>query len=259
MKRNVIGQLSLAAVTAAMFVAGMSVNASENDSKVESSFEKTYVYKTYLQDDAIKTEMKDGIFTLTGTVSEESHKALAQETAAGLPGVTGVENKLTTKAEAATENADWWMARKVKLVLLFHRNVNAGGTDVVVKNGVVTLSGKATSLAQKDLASEYAGDIDGITEVKNVMTVVEPATPEERTAAAKIDDASVTAQVKLALKTHRSTSAVDAKVTTRDGEVTLTGIAKNDAEKSLVTKLVSDIQGVNDVDNQMTVEIPRTK
>jgi len=34
MKRNVIGQLSLAAVTAAMFVAGMSVNASENDSKV---------------------------------------------------------------------------------------------------------------------------------------------------------------------------------------------------------------------------------
>jgi osmotically-inducible protein OsmY len=39
----------------------------------------------------------------------------------------------------------------------------------------------------------------------------------------------------------------------------LTGVAKNDAEKSLVTKLVTDIQGVTSVKNQMTVEKPMTK
>ena len=43
-------------------------------------------------------------------------------------------------------------------------------------------------------------------------------------------------------------------VVTRDGVVTLTGIAKNDAEKTLVSKLVSDLQGVSRVKNQMTVE-----
>jgi osmotically-inducible protein OsmY len=259
MKRNAMSHLSLAAVTAAMFVIGTPMNASENDSKIESSFEKTYVYKTYLKDDAIKTEMKDGIFTLTGTVSEESHKILAQETAAGLPGVTGVENKLTTEAEAAAESADKWIGRKVKLTLLFHRNVNAGGTEVDVKNGVVTLTGEATSIAQKELTSEYAGDIDGVKEVKNRMTVAATEKTEERTSAEKIDDASVTAQVKTALMTHRSTSAVNTKVITRNGEVTLTGIAKNDAEKSLVSKLVADIQGVTGVDNRMTIEVPQTK
>jgi osmotically-inducible protein OsmY len=80
----------------------------------------------------------------------------------------------------------------------------------------------------------------------------------ERTAGEKIDDASITAQVKTALMTHRSTSALKTKVTTRDGEVTLTGIAKNAAEKSLVTKLITDIQGVTSVKNQMTVEVPKT-
>ena len=47
-------------------------------------------------------------------------------------------------------------------------------------------------------------------------------------------------------------------VSTREGEVTLTGTAKNAAEKSLVTKLVSDIQGVTSVKNQMTVEEIKT-
>jgi hyperosmotically inducible periplasmic protein len=42
-------------------------------------------------------------------------------------------------------------------------------------------------------------------------------------------------------------------VETRDGEVTLTGIAKNAAEKSLVTKLVADIRGVTGVKNRMSV------
>jgi osmotically-inducible protein OsmY len=45
-------------------------------------------------------------------------------------------------------------------------------------------------------------------------------------------------------------------VTTTDGVVTLTGIAKNDAEKSLVTKLATDINGVTSVINNMTVAAP---
>ena len=60
----------------------------------------------------------------------------------------------------------------------------------------------------------------------------------------KMDDASITAEVKSALFSHHSTSALHTTVTTTDGVVTISGIAKNDAEKSLVTKLASDINGV---------------
>lgn len=41
--------------------------------------------------------------------------------------------------------------------------------------------------------------------------------------------------------------------------MTLSGIAKNDAEKSLVTKLVSDIYGVSSVVNKMTIAVPVAK
>jgi len=247
------------AASAAMFVTASPLRASDVDDKIESSFKNTYVYKTYLKDDALKADAKDGVVTLTGSVSEESHKALAQDTAAGLPGVTSVDNKLATKAEVAAESADTWIGRKVKLALLFHRNVNYTKTTVEVKDKVVTLKGEASSLAQKELTAEYARDIEGVKEVKNEMTVAAAPEKAERTEGQKIDDASVTAQVKTALLTHRSTSLLKTKVETRNGEVTLTGIANNDAEKSLVTKLVTDIQGVAGVKNQMTISEVKTK
>jgi hyperosmotically inducible periplasmic protein len=254
-----IYSLAFMAATAVMCVTSSPVCASETDSKIESSFKKTYVYKTYLKDDAVKIEAKEGTVKLTGTVAEESHKMLADNTVASLPGVTHVDNQLMTKAEANAANADTWIVRKVKLDLMFHRNVNAGKTIVEAKDGIVTLKGEASSAAQKELTAEYAKDIEGVKSVNNEMTVAATPVKAERTEGEKLDDASITAQVKTALTNHRSTSSLKTKVETRDGEVTLTGIAKNDAEKSLVTKLVNDILGVTNVKNQMTVEEIKTK
>lgn len=248
-----------AAAAAALIGASAPLRASEADDRIESSFKKTYVYQKYLKDDSITAEAEEGVVKLTGTVAEESHKKLAQETAEGLLGVTRVDNRLATKAEAAAESADTWIGRKVNLTLLFHRNVDAGDTIIEVKDGVVTLKGNASSVAQKELTAEYASDIGGVKEVKNEMTVAAKPEPAERTEAEKVDDASVTAQVKTALSNHRSTSSIKAKVETRNGEVMLTGIAKNAAEKTLVTKLVTDIRGVTGVKNQMTVEETLTK
>jgi len=70
----------------------------------------------------------------------------------------------------------------------------------------------------------------------------------------KIDDASITAQVKMALALHRSTSALSTTIATKRGVITVGGKAKNKAEKALVTKLVKDIHGVKSVKNRMTVE-----
>lgn len=254
MKRFVMYTMALVFSVVSMCLMSTSLLAGTGDDNIAAAFQKTYVYKTYLVYDDVKAESKDGVVTLTGTVADENHKTLAEEAAANLTGVTRVDNQLVTKQEAAGNNKDDKIARNVKLTLLFHRNVNWGKTTVEVKDGVVTLTGEASSIAQKDLTTEYATDIEGVKEVKNEMTVVTPSAPAEPTVATKIDDASITAQVKTALMTHRSTSATKTAVKTKDGEVTLTGIAKNAAEKSLVTKLVTDIQGVTAVNNQMTLE-----
>jgi osmotically-inducible protein OsmY len=248
--------LTLAAVVSSLLISSSPVRAADTDDRIESSAAKSYVFKTYLKDDSIKTESKDGVVTLTGTVAEDSHKSMAENTVASLPGVKSVDNQLKVSGEQPAEHSDTWIGMKVKTALLFHRNVSASGTTVYVKNGIVTLQGEASSLAQKELTTEYAKDVDNVKAVKNEMTIAKtPAVPSE-TIGDKIDDASITAEVKSSLLSHHSTSALKTSVSTTDGVVTLSGIAKNDAEKSLVTKLVTDINGVTSVINNMTIAVP---
>jgi osmotically-inducible protein OsmY len=248
--------LALLVATGALFVTSPSLRASETDDRIESSAKKSHVFKTYLKDDSIKTSSKNGAVILTGTVAEASHKSLAEDTVESLPGVNSVDNQLKVKGENHAEHSDAWLGVKVKSALLFHRNVRATKTDVYVKDGIVSLRGEAASMAQKELTTEYAKDVEGVKEVNNEMTVAKTSAQPTETIGEKIDDASITAQVKMSLLSHRSTSALKTKVATTDGVVTLSGIAKNAAEKSLVTKLVTDIDGVNSVINNMTIAVP---
>ena len=241
------------AVAIGLLIISAPLCASETDGRIESSARESYVFKTYLKNDAIKVQSKDGIVTLSGTVEQDSHKGLAQETAANLPGVKSVDNRIELKGEHPAESSNEWIAMKVNTMLLFHRNVRSLNTKVYVEQGIVTLRGEANSAAQKDLIPEYVKDINGIEGVRNEMTVAPPAKEPQQTVREKIDDASITAQVKMALLTHRSTSVLKTKVETKDGVVTLGGKAANAAEKELVTKLVSDISGVDSVINNMAV------
>ncbi|MFH1156866.1 MAG: BON domain-containing protein [Pseudomonadota bacterium] len=260
MKRTLV-RSALAVIVASLCLTCTGVSASETDQRIESSAKQSYVFKTFLKDEAINIQSKDGAVTLTGTVSEESHKRLAGDTVAGLPGVKSVDNKLTLKGEISAVSSDAWLMAKVKTTLLFHRNVSATGTEVMADNGTVTLRGQAASTAQKDLVTEYVMDVDGVKTVSNQMTVAPAETkPGEKTVGEKIDaikdsidDASITALVKTTLLYHRSTSGLTTTVETKNGVVTLGGNVKSGAEKDLATKIVNDVHGVKSVINTMTI------
>ena len=236
----------------ALLMLSMPVQASKMDNSIESSAKKSYVFQTYLKADDIKVKSEDGAVSLTGTVSEESHKSLAQDTVADIPGVKSVDNKLEVKGESPAEMSDAWITAKVKTMFLFHQNVSAM-TEVSTKNGIVTLQGKAANEAQKDLTTEYAKDVEGVKGVNNEMTLGKIA-KKKQTVGQKIDDASITAQVKMTLLYHRSTSALKTSVTTKRGVVTLSGKVKNSAEKDLAAKYAKDVNGVKGVNNRMTIE-----
>jgi len=237
----------------ALFAISMPVHASKMDDRIESSARKSYVFETYLKTDDIKIQSVNGVVSLTGTVSEESHKSLAKETVASLPGVKSVDNRLEVKGDRSAEYSDAWIMMKVKATLWFHRSVSGLKTEVNnVKGGIVTLQGEATSQAQKDLTTGYAKGVEGVKDVKNEMTVSVAKT--SRTVGQNIDDASITALVKMTLLYHRSTSALNTKVETNRGVVKLIGKAKDASEINLATKYANDVNGVKSVNNQMTIE-----
>ena len=221
--------------------------SSATDNKIEEAAKASYNYRTVLEDN-VKVKAKDGIVTLTGTVQDKDDKALAADTVENLPGVIGVKNEIKVES-TYPEKSDGWMAFKIRGRLLVKANVSASTTKVEVKEGHVMLSGTADNLAQKELTAIYAKDIDGVKSVQNDIVVTDKPTVSE-----KLDDASITSQVKFALLTHKSTSALKTKVVTSDGVVLITGEAASDAEKSLVTKLAGDVRGVNKVSNNMIVK-----
>lgn len=225
-----------------------------DDDRIVSAAKHSYVYRTYLKDDRIKIQSKDGIVTLKGEVASQSEKSMAEDTVENLPGVKSVDNQLEVKAKAGSEKSDDWIEFKIKSALLYHRSVSGTKTKVAVANGIVTLQGTAATEAQKELTAEYAKDIEGVKEVRNEIKVSPAGEPPARSFGEVIDDASITAQVKAALLTHHSTSPIKTKVTTRDGVVTLGGQASNQAEIDLVTKLTKDIKGVKSVVNNMEIK-----
>ncbi len=254
-------RLAIIATMASTFLISSPIFAVGTDDQIEATAKRTYVFKTYLKDDNIKLQANEGAVTLTGTVSDLSHKSLAAETVAGLPGVKSVDNKLVEKSGVPGAKSDAWLITKVKTTLLFHKNVNAMATEVTAQKGIITLRGNAASMAQKDLTTEYAMDVEGVKNVKNEMKVAKTAvkttpqvvTSKVDTAVDSIDDASITALVKVTLLNHRSTSMINTTVDTKDGVVTLGGKAKTAAEKDLAGKFAGDVQGVNKIVNNMTI------
>jgi len=238
-----------AAIVALILSMSISAYASDMDDQIESSFKKSFVYKTYLKDEHIKIASKEGVVTLSGEVFDDAHKPMAGNTAEAITGVKSVDNKIVIREDRLPENSDTWIRMKVQTALVFHSNVSASKTEVTVKNGVVTLKGEASSSAKKELTTQYAKEVEGVKSVINNMKLAKPESMGE-----KMDDASITAQVKMTLLLHSSTSAIRTSVTTKDGVAMVSGKAQNAAEVDLVTKLVEDVDGVIGVVNTMSID-----
>lgn len=244
--------------------------SSDTDRKIEDAAKGSYNFKTVL-DNQVSAKASEGIVTLTGTVQDKDDKALAADTVGNIPGVLSVKNEIKVES-TIPEKSDAWMALKIRGTLLVKANVSATNTDVAVEGGNVRLTGTADNLAQKELTTEYAKGIDGVKSVTNDIVVKEQVamadnskadkdrtgSPQSLTVGEKIDDASITTQVKFALLNHKSTSALKTKISTTDGVVSISGEAANDAEKSLVTKLATDVRGTKSVKNEMTVKPVKT-
>lgn len=220
-----------------------------DDARIEAAAKRSYTFKVHLKGDAVQVSARDGTVTLTGSVADGYHSTLAEETVADLPGVRAVDNRLTVRGEVPPQKSDAWLATKVRTALLFQRNVDAGSLRVDVKDRVATLSGQASSLARKELAADVARNVDGVERVDNRIRV---GGGPDRRLAERIDDASVTAQVKAALLFHKGTHMLATHVRTVKGVVTVDGNVRDPAERDLVTRVVAGVRGVRRVENRMS-------
>ena len=125
-------------------------------------------------------DTKDGKVTLQGTADTQRAKETAKRLAMNTRGVTAVDNQLVVKEgksaaghvksnghESGTEIADSWITTKVKSTYLYSSNVDGADIKVVTNAGIVTLSGKVDSGAERALAIEFAKNVRGVKSVQS--------------------------------------------------------------------------------------------
>ena len=154
-------------------VAGMTLalHAADPDGRIERSAKSTYVYQAFLARNGVDVESSKGIVTLRGQVADRTLKDAAEATVAELPGVIHVDNRLeVAKEPLPAGRSDDWVAARVRLALWSHRSIRNLPT-VTVAGSVVTLTGRAATAAERDLATEYARDVAGVADVRNRMEI----------------------------------------------------------------------------------------
>lgn len=135
--------------------------------------------------------------------------------------------------------------------------LRANNIGVAVLKGKATLSGTVEEGVNKELATEIALGVEGITDVDNRIVVqadyVPPKSTTDRSYAERIDDSVITAAIRSKLVWSKNTDGLDARIATKAGKVTLSGNADSGAAKELAGRLALNTRGVSSVDNQLVV------
>lgn len=139
---------------------------------------------------------------------------------------------------------------RVNTALMEDPLVKAGQVDVETFRGVVQLNGFVESAAAKEQATKVARSVEGVGEVQNNLEVH----TEARTVGTVVDDATITAKVKTALIGNDDTEANQINVETREGVVQLSGFVDDQQEKDMAESLARNIDGVQQVDNELEIK-----
>ncbi len=129
---------------------------------------------------ATSVETKSGKVTLRGTADTVAAKEVAGRLAMDTNGVQSVDNQLmVAKAKVSTaasvknsaqkagqEIADGWITTKVKSTFAYSSNVSGSDISVSTSSGIVTLTGKVRSGAERALAVELAQNVRGVKSVQ---------------------------------------------------------------------------------------------
>lgn len=139
------------------------------DSKVSSDIERMLVSDPDIDESKIFAEMQDGHVILNGTVDNYWKKLLVIDIASSFVDDDKIKSHLSVVPTQSFKDEE--ISKSVMEALARNSLIDASKTEVSVKDGVVTLSGKVQSAMAKNEAEQIAGYTRGVKDVKNGIDV----------------------------------------------------------------------------------------
>lgn len=232
-----------------MFGSGQMFAASKNaDAQIQADVSKTLSHKRFSN---VQNSVKNGMVTLTGTVDVFSEKEEADRRAHRVKGVNAVRNLI--EVASTTTMSDVELRDKLAEKLAYDR-VGYGTTaynafTIAVENGVVTLGGVAYGPEDKDSAISLVSNYPGVRDVIDNIEVapVSPSDDQIRLAVARAVYGFAT------LNKYAIDPAKPIRITVVNGNVTLSGVVNNQADKDAAGLRANGVPGVFKVTNALQV------
>jgi len=162
-------------------------------------------------------------------------------------GTTGAPVSGTT---VGTEIDDSVVTTRVKSALLADPDVKSLDIKVETRKGNVQLSGFVDSQERIDKAIALVLKLEGVKGIENGMSL----RSDKATVGNTVDDSVITTRVRSALIADPAVKSFDISVVTRKGEVQLSGYVDNSTQINRVIEIVSGVEAVQRVTNEMTVK-----
>ena len=218
-----------------------------NDAQIQADVTKALDNKRFKD---VKASVSNGVVTLTGTVDLYSEKEDADRKIHHRKNIKGVENEIEVAGptvEDATLRSK--LAEKLAYDRVGYGTTAFNALTIGVQNAVVTLGGVAYGPTDKDSALSLVANYPGVKDVVDNIEVA-PTSP--------MDD-----QIRLAtaravygapqLNKYAIDPAKPIRITVVNGNVTLSGVVDNQADKDVANIRANTVPGVFKVTNNLQV------
>ena len=144
-------------------------NYRKTDQEIAKALVRAFEWDTSVPQDKINIEVRAGWVDLSGEVEHHYERNAAKRVAENIMGVKGINTIIKIKQILEPSK----ISEEIKNAYMRIANIEASNIAIKVNDGLVTLSGKANTISEKEDAEKAAYNALGVTNVINEIEVVE--------------------------------------------------------------------------------------